>query len=327
VVADLSYVLPFRSDGDENLDELTSYLRWLRERAEVIVVDGSTDEDFARHHELWSFLTHVAPLAPHRYRNGKVNGVLTGLAQANFDKVILADDDVRYDAAALSRMEQLLEDNELVRPQNFFATHPWHAMWDTGRTLLNRSLGRDYPGTLGVRRDALVGVGGYDGDVLFENLELIRTVQAAGGRVSSPLDLYVARIPPTVGRFLNQRVRQAYDDFSQPLRMVLFLAVLPALVVAVLRRRGRQVGTGVTGIVVLAEVGRRRSGGRHMFPPVASLLAPLWVLERGVCVWIALAQRVVAGGAVYRGERIRVAANSRRTIGRRLGSQSDRSRL
>ena len=39
--------------------------------------------------------------------------------------------------------------HDLVRPQNYFEPLPWHARWDTARTLLNRGLGRDYPGTLG----------------------------------------------------------------------------------------------------------------------------------------------------------------------------------
>jgi hypothetical protein len=41
--------------------------------------------------------------------------------------------------------------------------------------------------------------------------------------------------------------------------------------------------------------------GARIFSPVASLLAPLWVIERGICVWIAVAQRVFAGGVSYRG--------------------------
>jgi hypothetical protein len=180
----LSYVLPLRSDGDGNLAELTTYLRWLSDRVEVIIVDGSDDDEFARHHDLWeSFLAHIAPHSEFDYRNGKVNGVLTGLAEASFPKVIVADDDVRYDAVALSRVEQLLDDADLVRPQNFFEPRPWHALWDTGRTLLNRAFSADYPGTLGVQRDVLLGIGGYDGDVLFENLEMIRTVEAQGSTI------------------------------------------------------------------------------------------------------------------------------------------------
>ena len=65
---------------------------------------------------------------------------------------MIADDDVRYEPAALRRAAELLDEHDLVRPQNFFEPLPWHARWDTARTLLNRGFGRDYPGTLAVRR-------------------------------------------------------------------------------------------------------------------------------------------------------------------------------
>src|SRR4029079_2928969 len=111
-------------------------------------------------------------------------------------------------------------------PQNYFDPLPWHARVDAARSLLNRvhsgdrELGSgDFPGTLGVRREAFVACGGYDGDVIFENLELMRTIEAAGGRVATPLDLYVRRLPPTTAHFISQRVRQAYDDFALPVRM------------------------------------------------------------------------------------------------------------
>src|SRR5689334_24505275 len=59
------------------------------------------------------------------------------------------------------------------------------------------------------------------------------------GVVTSPLDLYVARRPPTAEHFLSQRVRQAYDDFAIPPRMAAWLGVLPALGLALARGRRR----------------------------------------------------------------------------------------
>ena len=113
--------------------------------------------------------------------------------------MVIADDDVRYDEVALERTVAALDEVELVRPQNYFAPLTWHARWDTARTLLNRVAGGvDFPGTLAVRRSALRGTDGYDGDVLFENLELIRTIEAAGGACS-------ARPTSTSGACLRDR--------------------------------------------------------------------------------------------------------------------------
>ena len=315
-----SYVLPLKAAAPV-ADELTDYLQWLSSRMETIVVDDSDDEVFDEHHRAWAdAVVHVRPDPRHACANGKVANVLTGMELAGNDRVVVADDDVRYDAEGLIRTVALLDDHELVRPQNFFSPLPWHAAWDTGRTLLNRAVAADYPGTLGVRRGLLQRTEGYDGDVLFENLELIRTIEAAGGRTSAPLDLYVRRLPPTTRHFLKQRVRQAYDELARPWRMGLELSALPLAVAGVRARAWRPMSLGVLAIIATAEVGRRRDGGRTVFPARTSVLAPLWVAERGLCSWLALGNRVARGGVPYAGGILRRAATPRHELRRRLGS-------
>ena len=316
---EITYVLPFRRADDSDVEELTNYLRELSTLvAELIVVDGSHPEHFSEHHDLWRGLcVHVPPRTGLSFANGKVDGVFTGVEVAQHDKVVIADDDVRYNGNSLKRMESELEGAELVRPQNYFSPAPWHAVWDGGRSLLNRAFGADYPGTLGIRRAAFLSCGGYDGDTMFENLELIRTIEESGGRSKSPLDLYVRRVPPSATRFWSQRTRQAFDDLAQPWRLFTFLTIVPLLFKQVTRGRIKGIVVAVCAPIAIAEIGRRRAGGRRYFSPLASMCAPLWVLERAVCVWVALIMRA-RGGVPYGGGRIKVAANSRRTIRKRL---------
>jgi hypothetical protein len=203
-----------------------------------------------------------------------------------------------------------------------FRPAPWHARWDTGRSLLNRALGGDYPGTLGVRRGALQRTGGYDGDVLFENLELMRTVRAGGGREVNALDLFVTRRPPTTRHFLGQRVRQAYDDLALPLRLAAFLALGPMAAVLARRRPRATAAALLVGPVALAEAGRRRAGGRGAFGPADALMAPLWVMERAACAWLALGTLALRGGCPYAGAVIPRAASSPRRLRRRLAAQA-----
>lgn len=314
-MTDLDYVLPLRWDDDSGLEELTGYLRWLSRIARVIVVDGSPNPLFDRHAALWGgIVRHVRPDDDLDFANGKVNGVMTGMRRARAERVVIADDDVRYGETELVRLDVLLRMADLVRPQNYFEPLPWHARWDTARALLNRSFGADYPGTFGVRRSTFLEMGGYDGNVLFENLELIRTVRVYGGRECRPRDLYVRRLPPDPARFWSQRVRQAYDDLAQPARMVLFLSVLPALAAGVLRRRHRALFACAGLTVGLAEIGRRRGGGHRVFPFATVLFAPVWILERAVCSWLALATRLFLGGVPYAGRRLRTAAHSSRRL-------------
>jgi hypothetical protein len=166
--------------------------------------------------------------------------------------------------------------------------------------------------------------------VLFENLELIRTVRAHGGSTAGPLDLYVARVPPSAAHFWGQRTRQAYDDFALPARMALWLAVVPLAALAALGDRIRflpqpgvaKVRYAVPALVPLAvlaaERGRRRAGGSAVFPASSSLLAPVWILERGICAWLAVLQRLRFGGVRYGDSVIRTAAHSERQLRRWL---------
>lgn len=309
----LSYVLPLATPDDADVTELAAYLRRLSDMVdEVIVVDGSSPAALVGHGE--AFGPSVLVLAP-RFRTpmGKVGNVCTGIEAASWDHVVIADDDVRYRADQLERLDSLLLGATVVRPQNYFDPLPWHARLDTARSLLARVTGGDWPGTLALRRSVFLAAGGYRGDVLFENLELVRTLIAAGGNEHLALDLNVRRIPPTTAHFRSQQIRQAYDEFARPGRLVVSLAVLPAVISCTLRRRFGWLAAGSAAVTVAAEAGRRVGDGRPWYPATSAPLAPPWLLWRSLCSWAALGARL-RGGARYRGHRLPHAATPLRHL-------------
>ena len=319
----LSYILPIKTATAPSA-ELVDYLRMLAADAtvELIVVDGSTDEIFNLH-------SGVLPPSAHHVRPdpnlgtpmGKVGGVLTGIRLASHERMIIADDDVRYDAKSLAQLCTALDDAEVVRPQNYFLPLPFHAAWDTGRALLNRVSGGDWPGTLGVRRSAMRVTNGYDGNAMFENLELVRTVVAAGGRESVRPDIYVLRRPSTTRHFWSQRVRQAYDELARPARLVAQLAILPSVTLLAISGNWPALVIVMLVIIAMAELGRQRFGGVRFFPFTASMLAPGWVAERAICSWLAIGSRIFLGGVNYRGRVVAHAATPMRVLRRRYSAE------
>jgi hypothetical protein len=298
----LSYVMPIRAQAPA--EDLADYLAWLAQRVDVIVVDGSPRAVFAEHHRRWAAVRHVPVDDDLVTANGKVGGVLTGMRHAAHCKVVVADDDVRYTARNLDEVDAMLDQADVVRPQNYFVPAPWHARWDTARSLIARATGGDWPGTLCVNREVLASTGGYRGDVIFENFELFATMTTASGRFADAPGLFVPRRPPTVRHFWSQRTRQAYDEFARPQRLVIGLALLPIVLVGGPRAAA---ALGVASIA-LAEIGRRRHGGRAVFPPTAVLWAPAWVAERSITSWLAVVARA-RGGVRYGGARLPVAAS------------------
>lgn len=317
-----SYVLPLRQVGMA-AEDLAALQRDVRRMAdlgcEVIVVDGSPAPDFARHAAAFARLCTHVPVDPRmRCLNGKVEGVRTGVARASHDCVVIADDDVVYGAPELRRVCDLLIDHDLVVPQNFFRPLRWWARVETGRMLLNRALraAGDYPGTQAVRRSAFLRIGPYDGDTLFENEEMRRHFVRHGARVVHARDLLIPRRPPSLAKWREQRVRQAYEDLGLPLKTALFAGLVP-VGVTLAATAGVAWAAGYAGAVALAAValaatGRRGRAARRAYPLSAALLAPLWVAERAVTVHRALAARLVRGGWPYGG----------RLIARGLGGRS-----
>ena len=314
-----SYILPIAAQSSQ-ARALSGYLKRLsRIVDDVIVVDGSPQPTFDAHAQAWS--GHVRHIRPDcQATNGKVAGVMTGVRAASHDRVIVADDDVRYRQAEIARMLDLLDLHEVVRPQNFFRPLPWHARWDTARSLLNRLGDGDWPGTLGIRRSLLLAAGGYSGEVLFENLEMVRTIRAAGGREAVPLDLFVARRPPDVAHFRSQRVRQAYDEWARPGRLAAQMALLPGAI-ALWRKDPRLLLAAGVCTVGAAEVGRRRCQGASKFPATSALWAPAWLAERAVTSWLAFGTRLFFGGVRYRNTRLANAATPSRVLKARLRGQ------
>jgi hypothetical protein len=319
----VSYILPIRSSAPNTSPDLRAYIAWIAARAEVIVVDGSEPAIFAAHERDWSAgIRHVAPAPDLVSPMGKVGGVLTGLRLASHELVIIADDDVRYDEASLAQTVAALATADVVRPQNYFQPLPWHARWDSGRMLLNRLTGGDWPGTLGVRRSRLQATNGYDGSVMFENLELVRTVLASGGRERVLYGAYVLRRPSTTKHFWSQRIRQAYDEIARPARMIPQLIVLPLALALAITGHWLAVAIGGVAIVIAAELGRRRERATRVFPASTPLFAPLWVAERAICSWLALGARIFLGGVPYRGTVLHSAATPMRVLRQRHAARA-----
>ncbi|MEY2547910.1 MAG: hypothetical protein QOD64_492, partial [Verrucomicrobiota bacterium] len=258
---------------------------------------------FAQHAAIWRSVCRHEPVdRSFGYLNDKVNGIHTGVRLASTEKIILADDDIRYGAAEIDRVSELLENFDVVRPQNFLWPLPWWGRMEAARMLINRATLRtaDYPGTCAFRRSVMLRVGPYDGDVLFDNEEIIRHFARAGATISYATNLFVRKRPPTFRKWVEQRPRQAYEDFGLRAKTALFLS-LPILTIWISSALGRRAllfyfAALIAAAMVVALVGRLRGSAARHFPLSICLFAPLWILERTLSTYWALYWYFTRGG-------------------------------
>lgn len=168
--------------------------------------------------------------------------------------------------------------------------------------LINRGVLRsgDYPGTCAFRRSVCLRFGHYDGDVLFDNEEIVRHFILNGGDVCYAPDFFILKRPPTLRKWLEQRPRQAYEDFGMRTKTFLFMSLLPlAIALAVFSGAGAALAfffVVSSCAAVVAGRGLWRDQAYHFFPAHVILYAPLWLLERSLSVYWALYWRLVHGG-------------------------------
>jgi hypothetical protein len=284
-------------------EDFKNYFRLLASAGcEVLVVDGSPPEIFAEYEKLWSgACRHATVDSQYKYLNGKVNGIHTGINLASHERVILADDDIRYTAHDVRRMSELLDSYEMVRPQNYFRPLPIWARTESARMLINRAWLKegDYTGTLGVRRSAMREYGHYDGDVLFDNEEIVRHFRLHRARIAYARDFFILKRPPTFHKWVEQRPRQAYEDFVMRAKTAFFLSLPLLLILCSLIGGWRWaiafVLTVAVGAIVLASRGLGDKAARF-FPRWIVFYAPLWIAERAASTYWALYWRAVHGG-------------------------------
>jgi hypothetical protein len=142
-------------------------------------------------------------------------------------------------------------------------------------------------------------VGHYDGDVLFDNEEIVRHFRFKGARIKYARDFFLLKLPPTFSKWIEQRPRQAYEDFVMRAKTLFFLSLPIVLALTTLNA-----GWSLTLIyIVLIAIGSvitaacgLTDGAVRFFPRSIVLYAPLWIAERSISTYWALYWYFTRGG-------------------------------
>ena len=252
---------------------------------EVIVLDPGETIDEHRRVLRW-VARHVAVQEP-------IDVVRTAAELASCDKIVIADENVRYNVADLTELCALLDAHEVVEAQDYLEPMPWWGGIDAGRMLVHRGIDPhpDRGATFGFRRSTLRGLRGFDAT---GSIDPVRVLALHGAEVVSEPELFVRRCPQQLGEWLRERPREALLDFDFPAKSAFFFALIPMAILLTMMGGGR-LAIGYTSAVAFASIVmavRGRMGAGAFFPLRACLFAPLWVLERSMSVYWALLLRM-----------------------------------
>lgn len=310
--ASISIVVPIKVGAVEQLRGLAECygdLLGADADVELIVADESPTEVFDWLDARLSGLPRATHFRPDgrlgRGTNGKLNNVRAAIPHCSGAFVLIVDDDYRPTPGAIARLRAVLRPGSVVRAITSLS-EPWLGdRVERGGMLMGLALARDYfCGHLAFDR-SLAGPGFPRADGLFDELAMARELVALGARDVIVMEPWFPILPSSRHKFLQQRIRYAYEHLQNVPRAALFLGVVPVLggLLLVSPAAAAAFAAAITlGTALLALVGQRRYPS--LAPPFTWLLAPVYFWFLPFAIWPALAL-YVTGGMPFGGTRVK----------------------
>lgn len=272
------------------------------DRIELIVVDNTPGEGVDPVGRLASRYRyfHVSWCRP--TANAKLLNVQFGIREARGDVIALIDDDVRPSVGQILSMAQRTPRGGTLRPMVRLRPLSLANSIDQASIYLVNVFCKDrqFWGIQVVSADLREGLMSMPADRLFDELCVHRVARRAGAEFRYAGDILVDCITRrSTARFLEQRLRYAYENLAYPVRSALLASFLPTLLVLQLFGGPALLLLGAiaagAGVYVAAFFGWLRFGRPHRLPLSDCLYGPSWLLFNAALIWLALALRLTVG--------------------------------
>src|SRR5216684_1611996 len=164
-----TYVVPLEDSATWSPGDLQAFSEYLSTLGvagcDVLILDGSASETLDRNRRTLRWVGRHRTVSPqHRGSGGAIDSLRCAAAEALCEKVIVASPEVRYTAAELVNVCDLLDRHEVVEPQDYVDPLPWWGAIDAGRILVHRSIERhtEHGATFGFRKSSIHKLSGND---------------------------------------------------------------------------------------------------------------------------------------------------------------------
>lgn len=276
----------------------------LRGRLQLVVANDSPPHIFATVNEWFAdeAVDHFRPdVSFMTGMNNKMNSIHAAVQHVTREYALVLDDDYRPSPESVCAFIRQMERGKysfmksMVVYRKFFFTDLIYSCGIFICNLVHRQ--REFCGHFGFRTTDLRKIGFPPKDGLFDELTFENHFIRNGQAVGYADDVYLEMVTQGKRKFLEQRVRYAYEYLAHPKWFVTFLLLLPTILVAVVWAPPIAVllALGITLICwVIALWGQLRFG-RGRFPRLTWLLGPVWFWIFPFTSWLALVHRFRGG--------------------------------
>lgn len=300
----VSIIIPLKSTNTDAVIALLRYivslnndLAYLFDNYEIIIVDECR-RDIAilieNAIENTSKIVHIVPASEDRTgNNDKLNGIYAAVKIVKYNYIFIVDDHYRITGEKFLVALQYFEIYDMFKVVPVFDKYTFSVMLDEAgfffRSFVNKT--KQYAGHIALKHELFVKYGFPCRDALYDEYVVEKYYQDKGCSVGFPPQVFFSATQKiTTKKFLEQRIRYAYENIAFPLRFIIHLLFLPSFVIGVLAN------LKVTVILLLiysifiafiSFVGQRIYGAESM-PKYLFMLAPIWHLFYWVTSWISL---------------------------------------
>ena len=317
-IMELSIIVPIKCGSIEAVEDFTKYIVNLstllsRYSIQILIADECDSKVYDYMNDrLHAFenVEHFIPEAKYRVgQNDKSNGVCAAVDRCKYDNILLVDDHYRLTKNTILSLEKYYEIYDVFKCMPKFDNAKMSVLIDMcGMFVVNMlDYRKQYCGHLALTKSPFVKNAFPCRDSLFDEFAFEKYLRNCGYKVGFVRDIALeATQNISTFKFLEQRIRYAYENMCMPVRFALELSVLPLMLAlySCSKIYALFFFLSLTGfILIVALIGQKRYNC-GLYPKTTFLLGPLWYWHYPITSWIALIC-YFTGGVYFGGRKVK----------------------
>lgn len=297
----ISIIIPVKSSDQNTVAQLCRYLysldNELAEKSikyEIIVADECSSDLVEQFEQLSKSAKHMIHIVPQDRsgKNDKLNGVYAAIEYTKNDYYLIIDDHYRITATEIIDIIPCFKEYDLFKVVPIFENYSIDVMIDLAgfffRCITDKT--KQFAGHIAMKSSLYKEYGFPNRDGLYDEYIVEKYYADKGAHIGFPRNKFLSATQKiSVNKFLEQRVRYAYENIAFPLRFSIHLCLLPVFILLMSKAVECAIilfGLYCFCIMLISFWGQFKFGKKHI-PPIF-LFAPVWHLTYWITSWIAL---------------------------------------